>query len=86
MGHDEWVTSVQWHPTEAQTIMDANGVESTLLVQPLKLLSSSADKSMIIWEPDSDTGVWTSQVQIGDFGGYSFGVFGALWMPVILIL
>ncbi len=30
--------------------------------QPMCLLSASMDKTMIIWEPDTDTGVWIEKV------------------------
>lgn len=30
--------------------------------QPMKLLTASMDKTMIIWAPDEDAGVWVEQV------------------------
>ena len=37
-------------------------VESGRRHQPLCLLSASMDKTLIIWGPDPDTGVWVEQV------------------------
>ncbi len=44
--------------------MKATDVSSPLsdLSQPLLLLSASMDKTMVIWSPDSATGVWLEQV------------------------
>jgi hypothetical protein len=47
--------------------------------QPLSLLSASADKSMMIWRPDGETGVWLNQVRVGDIGGMTMGFYGGLW-------
>lgn len=33
-----------------------------LVEQPLKLLSASMDKTMILWGPEEDSGVWVEQV------------------------
>lgn len=48
--------------------------------QKPQLLSSSADKTLIIWEPDSD-GIWTEKVRTGEVGGNGFGFFGAKFSP-----
>lgn len=63
-GHEGWVSSVHWHKTEST----------------LQLLSSSADKTLIIWTPDSD-GIWTEKVRTGEVGGNGFGFFGAKFSP-----
>ncbi|XP_063702419.1 elongator complex protein 2 [Culicoides brevitarsis] len=63
-GHEGWVSSVHWHK---------NG-------ENLQLLSSSADKTLIIWQPDSD-GIWTERVRTGEVGGNGFGFFGAKFSP-----
>lgn len=63
-GHEGWVSSVHWHKTGST----------------LQLLSSSADKSLIIWTSDND-GIWTEKVRTGEVGGNGFGFFGAKFSP-----
>ena len=45
-------------------------------VQPLRLLSASMDKTMILWQPDADTGVWLEQVRT------VVGVVQGVWSPL----
>ena len=33
------------------------------LHQPMCLLSASMDKTMILWEPEQETGVWIEKVE-----------------------
>ncbi|KAI9593713.1 WD40-repeat-containing domain protein [Syncephalis fuscata] len=70
-GHDDWVYSVCWHPR----VCNSDGS----LMQPMRLLSASADKSAILWSPDEATGVWLPQSRVGDIGGTSLGFYGALF-------
>ncbi|KAI8984320.1 WD40-repeat-containing domain protein [Mycotypha africana] len=75
MGHDDWVLSVEWQKPYVQE-------ETGRLIQPLRLLSASADKSMMVWAPDQETGVWVNEVRMGDIGGStSLGFCGALFSP-----
>ena len=53
-GHEDWVYSARWHPF----VMDPSGKGR----QPLCLLSTSMDKTMVLWQPDSASGVWLEQV------------------------
>lgn len=41
----------------------------------LKLLSTSIDKTIIIWEPGPD-GVWVEKVRVGAVGGGGLGFHG----------
>ena len=34
-----------------------------ILQQPMRLLSASMDKTMILWAPDEESGVWLEQVK-----------------------
>ncbi|KAI8059417.1 WD40-repeat-containing domain protein [Gilbertella persicaria] len=73
MGHDDWVFSVEWQRPFLQ---------GDRLVQPLRLISASIDKSMMIWSPDADTGVWVNESRMGDIGGSTYlGFCGALFSP-----
>ncbi|KAI7885696.1 WD40 repeat-like protein [Lichtheimia hyalospora FSU 10163] len=78
MGHDDWVYSVCWERPQ----MKAGADGKIQYTQPMRLLSASSDKSMMIWSPDPATGVWINEVRMGDIGGNSYlGFCGALFGP-----
>jgi elongator complex protein 2 len=60
-GHENWVYSIHWKRNN----------------EKLNLLSSSMDKSMIIWEFDNEIGTWIEKVRVGDVGGNNLGFYGA---------
>ncbi|KAG2387405.1 hypothetical protein C9374_001737 [Naegleria lovaniensis] len=60
-GHEDWVHSLNWHPCP----------------NLLQLLSTSMDRTMMIWSPTSNHGVWLNQFRMGEFGGLS-GLFGQM--------
>ena len=70
MGHDDWISSLQWHETE------------------LKLLASSADTAMMIWEPDTSSGIWICASRLGEISskgastatGSSGGFWASIWL------
>eukprot|EP00040_Diaphanoeca_grandis_P030278 m.178631 g.178631 ORF g.178631 m.178631 type:complete len:887 (+) comp31948_c0_seq1:111-2771(+) len=69
MGHDNWVYSVNWHP-------QINGF------QPPILLSASMDRTLIVWTPDVESGIWIDAARVGESGGTHIqGFFGALFHP-----
>ncbi|KAH9520084.1 Elongator subunit elp2 [Bulinus truncatus] len=72
-GHENWVYSIRWQPMQV--------LENGQCHQPMKLLSASMDKTMILWAPDVDTEMWTEQVRVGDVGGNTLGFFGGLFSP-----
>ncbi|KAI8793258.1 elongator complex protein 2 [Biomphalaria glabrata] len=72
-GHENWVYSVRWQPVQV--------LENGSSHQPMKLLSASMDKTMILWAPDADTEMWMEQVRVGDVGGNTLGFFGGLFSP-----
>ncbi|ORX89886.1 WD40 repeat-like protein [Basidiobolus meristosporus CBS 931.73] len=72
IGHEDWVYSVDWAPAT-----EKNGTYT----QPPVLLSASADKSMMIWTPEEEGGVWLTQVRVGEVGGNACGFYGGMFGP-----
>ncbi|GAA6020260.1 hypothetical protein JCM11491_003868 [Sporobolomyces phaffii] len=80
LGHDAWVTGLNWAPSEP---------DESDRARPLRLLSASADRSMILWTPldaatdvttSARTALWTSVHRFGEFSSVTnLGFFGALW-------
>lgn len=66
LGHDGWVYSVHWSKTADNH---------------LQLLSSSIDKTLIIWSMHNDTGVWMEKVRVGEVGGNTLGFYGGKFSP-----
>ncbi|KAM4688697.1 elongator complex protein 2 [Discoglossus pictus] len=71
-GHENSVYAVHWQPSFRK---DGS------IVQPMSLLSASMDKTMILWEPDEETGVWLEQVRVGEVGGNTLGFLGCQFSP-----
>ncbi|KAK7867755.1 hypothetical protein R5R35_002257 [Gryllus longicercus] len=67
-GHDGWIYSVCWHVSNG----DCTAV---------KLLSASLDKSIIVWSPDPQTGLWLENMRVGDMGGNTLGFYGGMFSP-----
>ncbi|KAI3658621.1 hypothetical protein MP638_006403 [Amoeboaphelidium occidentale] len=69
LAHEDWVNSVRWSNMKS----DQNGGFP-------RLLTSSADKTVIVWSLDVESGLWMPEHQLGDVGGnFSFGNLNALW-------
>ncbi|EMP33910.1 Elongator complex protein 2 [Chelonia mydas] len=51
-GHENWVFAVHWQPSF---------LKDGIIQQPMRLLSASMDKTMILWAPDEESGVWLEQ-------------------------
>lgn len=47
----------------------------------LQLLSASLDKTMIIWEFDSQLNIWFEKMRVGDVGGNTLGFYGGVFGP-----
>ena len=59
VGHEDWVHSVQWQRSSGQGRGQEQGQGSSqqgLQAQPLCLLSTSMDRTMVLWRPDPLTG------------------------------
>ena len=71
LGHDDWVLSAQWMPK----VLQKDGT----LVQLPRLLTASMDKTMVVWTPDPDSGLWIEATRVGEVGGNQLGFFGGLY-------
>ncbi|XP_069476708.1 elongator complex protein 2 isoform X2 [Ambystoma mexicanum] len=70
--HENSVYAVHWQPSYAK---------DGKVHQPMRLLSASMDKTMILWAPDEESGVWLEQVRVGEVGGNTLGFFGCQFSP-----
>lgn len=70
VGHDNWVTGVQWHPA----VTCKNGQARQ---QPAALLSSSADNSLILWTPSGPSSDASSNSPFPAFDGALLSTGGA---------
>lgn len=73
-GHEDWIYSTRWRRDGAK----------------LQLLSSSADNSLAIWEPDISSGIWVTIARLGEISaekgsttatGSTGGFWTGLWSP-----
>lgn len=64
-GHENWVYGIQWHRDDSGN---------------LQFLSSSMDKTMIIWTID-ESDIWSEKVRVGGVGGNSLGFYGGKFRP-----
>eukprot|EP00586_Coscinodiscus_wailesii_P004331 CAMPEP_0172482930 /NCGR_PEP_ID=MMETSP1066-20121228/9656_1 /TAXON_ID=671091 /ORGANISM="Coscinodiscus wailesii, Strain CCMP2513" /LENGTH=376 /DNA_ID=CAMNT_0013246475 /DNA_START=86 /DNA_END=1213 /DNA_ORIENTATION=+ len=65
IGHDDAVTDVSWYDSRADDDDDKS------------LLSSSLDKSILLWREDHSDGVWTPTLRVGSAGGVLGGSLGS---------
>ncbi|ESO12321.1 hypothetical protein HELRODRAFT_105279 [Helobdella robusta] len=61
-GHENWIYSVHWNKSEKNE---------------LRLISSSMDKTIIVWKVDVSTGLWIEEIRLGEIGGSNLGFYGA---------
>ena len=64
-GHENWIYGLQWHPlvVSSRKVQPDNSPHPGYH-QPMSLLSASMDKTMILWGPDLDSGVWIEEVRL----------------------
>ena len=74
VGHEDWITSVQWMPPLPAESESSSTADSTM---EYRLFSTSMDRNMVIWSPDTTAGgVWVPKVRMGDIGGALGGSIG----------
>jgi elongator complex protein 2 len=69
LGHEDWIYTASWDPQP----------------RSLRLLTASADNSLIIWEPEVSSGIWVSSSRLGEISGQkgaisATGSTGGFWM------
>ncbi|CAI8001653.1 Elongator complex protein 2 [Geodia barretti] len=79
IGHEDWVYSVCWWPRNSCHGTDQSDCSSA--DDCLQLLSSSIDKTVVLWKPDPVSGVWMEEVRVGEVGGNTLGFYGGLISP-----
>ncbi len=85
LGHDGWVYGVNWS-RQADGKKNLNSFylvarfNRSVPLGTLQLLSSSIDKTLIIWTTTED-GVWMEKIRVGDVGGNSLGFYGGKFSP-----
>ncbi|KAI2643517.1 WD40-repeat-containing domain protein [Xylaria nigripes] len=76
LGHDDWIYSAKWYSSSA--------------TGGLQLLSTSADNTLAIWEADPSSGIWVTNVRLGEISrekgattatGSTGGFWTGLWSP-----
>lgn len=69
LGHEDWIYTVSWFRDEDK----------------LRLLSASADSSLVIWEADGTSGIWICSARLGEISGQkgattATGSTGGYWI------
>ncbi|KAA8529106.1 hypothetical protein F0562_034095 [Nyssa sinensis] len=75
IGHEDWVYSVEWQPPSSSS------VEGIACYQRQSILSASMDKTMMIWQPEKNTGIWMNVVTVGELSHCALGFYGGHWSP-----
>lgn len=73
LGHEGPVTATQWYPSSSSS------------AEPI-LLSSSMDRSILLWSPSEDDGIWTPISRVGSAGGILGGSIGSTLLGYINVL
>lgn len=93
IGHEDWLHSICWQPVlptsalaASDSAMNETGTSGTPSVPALHrselcLLSSSQDRSMILWRFDSGSGLWMNEASVGDAGATCLGYYGGVFSP-----
>ena len=73
IGHEDWVTSVAWHPDASKMV----------------LMTASMDRSLVLWSPagapwtseEAGSELWMSSTSLGEAAAVCLGYYGASFSP-----
>lgn len=63
-GHQDWVYSAHWHPSNKSFFGHHFLLKAIFVVSGTRLLTASMDKCLIVWEPDESSGLWIEKVPL----------------------
>lgn len=74
MGHENWVYGVSFHRSLRGKPTSLYKLNSLFFLGDIKLLTSSIDKTVVVWEPRD--GLWLETARVGEVGGNTLGFYG----------
>ncbi|CAB9523680.1 Elongator complex protein 2 [Seminavis robusta] len=80
LGHEGPVTAVEWYPSQSSEQLSSQQSSSSIL------LSSSMDRSIYLWSPSQDDGIWTPVTRVGSAGGILGGSVGSTLLGYLNVL
>ncbi|KAL2608650.1 hypothetical protein R1flu_027223 [Riccia fluitans] len=82
LGHEDWVYSVRWQPSGSGISFELGGSsDDGLQDEGMCVLSASMDRTMMIWKPSTESGIWMNEVTVGELGHTALGFYGGVWGP-----
>ena len=95
IGHEDWLHSICWRPQPATAAASGREVGTRAVPETttgggrdlprdrasLCLLTSSMDRTMMLWQHDPASGIWMSSASVGDAGAQCLGYFGGCFSP-----
>lgn len=89
IGHEDWLHSVSWrHAVTRSPAAAAEGLSSSSSRRKslqhrsdVTLLTTSQDRSMMLWRFDDAHRLWLSEAALGDAGASCLGFYGGAFNP-----
>ena len=95
IGHEDWLHSVSWRPLPppSPTAAEPDSSTSNTLAaaaaaavcvpsrSDVTLLTTSQDRSMMLWGFDAPNELWLSEAAVGDAGASCLGFYGGAFNP-----
>lgn len=75
IGHEDWVHSVCWRKGQGGPLKAVSSRGD------LALLTSSMDRTMVLWTYKEQHNIWMNDVSLGDAGASCLGYYGGVFSP-----